>query len=482
MDSASFSFVVFGLFVCLISNLSPARAWRNAVLMAASIALPVLIAGSAAALLPLACFLIAGYIGIAIVERGWHRHVAWIVLALIAAYAWMKKYTFLPGNMFLTFPYSTLGLSYIFFRVLHLLIDSANNESQADERNRIGFRAYILYTLNFTTFISGPIQKFGDFAKDQFAEKPIGLGLRVTALQLERIVRGFFKVNVLGMLFDMARADAVTQMSQPLPFSGKFIFALRLALVYPLFLYANFSGYIDIVIALGRLLRLRLPENFDRPFSASSFIDFWNRWHITLSTWLKTYVYNPLLMALMRRFTSNTLQPYLGALCFFVTFFLIGLWHGRTSEFMFFGFLQGAGVAGNKLWQIWITKKIGRKSYRELSSNSAYVALSRGLNYIWFSFTLFWFWADWKLIEKIFAGLTAAQWFCVWLTAWIATTTALALWEWLRARFLSIMTSEGPLFTSRYARVVYATAMGMASFVITVLLNERAPGIVYKAF
>ncbi len=71
--------------------------------------------------------------------------------------------------------------------------------------------------------------------------------------------------------------------------------------MYPLFLYANFSGYIDIVIALARLMRMRLPENFDRPFAASSVLDFWNQWHMTLSNWLKTYVYNPLLMALMRR-------------------------------------------------------------------------------------------------------------------------------------------------------------------------------------
>ena len=111
----------------------------------------------------------------------------------------------------------------------------------------------------------------------------------------------------------------------------------------PVFLYSNFSGYIDIVIALARLMRVRLPENFDRPFSASSVLDFWNRWHITLSNWLKTYVYNPLLMALMRRILILIVEPFLGVFSFFVTFFLIGLWHGRTSEFVFFGVLTGAG-------------------------------------------------------------------------------------------------------------------------------------------
>ena len=106
------------------------------------------------------------------------------------------------------------------------------------------------------------------------------------------------------MLFDTVRVDALAQMYQPLPLSLKLYAAFRLCLIYPLFLYANFSGYIDIVISLARLMRVRLPENFERPFSASSVIDFWNQWHITLSNWLKTYVFNPLLMALMRRISS----------------------------------------------------------------------------------------------------------------------------------------------------------------------------------
>jgi D-alanyl-lipoteichoic acid acyltransferase DltB (MBOAT superfamily) len=84
--------------------------------------------------------------------------------------------------------------------------------------------------------------------------------------------------------------------------------AAKVAVAYPFFLYSNFSGYIDIVIviviALSRLMRVRLPENFDRPFSASSFLDFWSRWRITLSSWLKTYIYNPLLVALISRFSS----------------------------------------------------------------------------------------------------------------------------------------------------------------------------------
>jgi len=122
------------------------------------------------------------------------------------------------------------------------------------------------------------------------------------------------------------------------------------------------------VIALARLMRVRLPENFDRPFSASSFIDFWNRWHITLSTWLKTYVYNPLLVALMRRISSVALEPLLGVICFFVTFFLIGLCTGEPLSSSSWR-TPGRGVAINKLWQLGLVRGLGRKGYKALAKN-----------------------------------------------------------------------------------------------------------------
>jgi D-alanyl-lipoteichoic acid acyltransferase DltB (MBOAT superfamily) len=304
----------------------------------------------------------------------------------------------------------------------------------------------------------------------------------VIGLQLERIVRGFFKVNVLGMLFHAFQEDAINQMVQPVSYEFKMWAAFRVAVLYPVFLYCNFSGYIDIVIAVARLMRVRLPENFNRPFSASSFLDFWNRWHITLSTWLKTYVYNPLLLALMRRISSRRLESFLGVFCFFVTFFLVGVWHGRTSEFLFFGVLQGAGMAINKMWQVWLTGALGRKSYKTLAQNVFYVAFGRGLTFSWFALTLFWFWGDWSKIDKMFLALQPQQWAVVSLAIWLSATITLALWEWLRALLLSIRTAEGPVLLSRYARVVYASALGLVAFVTTVLLSQPAPGIVYKAF
>ena len=479
-QAASIQFVLFGLAVAVVSNVSRSRVWRSAVLMLASIVFLGLMAHTPLlAFLPLIGFLSLGYGGLWLLERGWSKSLIWSILAVLCVYIWLKKYTFLPESIFLHSPYSTLGLSYIFFRVLQLLIETGDG---GEEQRHIGPFAFLLYSINFTTFISGPIQRYDEFARDQFADQPIGLGPRAIGLQMERIVRGFFKVHVLAMLFNMVHVDALSQLSQPVPLTLKLYAAFRLVVVYPFFVYSSFSGYIDIVIALARLMRVRLPENFNRPFSATSFLDFWNRWHITLSTWMKTYVYNPLLVVLMRRISSLTLQPLLGVFCFFITFFLVGVWHGRNSEFIFFGVLLGAGVSINKLWQVGLARILDRKGYKALAKNPVYTAFGRGLTFSWFAFASTWFWADWRQIAKVFAALSAVQWLFVWLAILLCGTAVLAAWEWLCGALLSIQTTEGSVLTSRYARTIYASAMCLIAFVLSVLLNQPAPDIVYKAF
>jgi len=139
-------------------------------------------------------------------------------------------------------------------------------------------------------------------------------------------------------------------------------------------------------------------------------------------------------------------------------------------------------VSIDKLWQMGLTRTLGRKGYKELAKNVIYVAFGRGLNFIWFAFTLIWFWAGWKQIDDVFSALGVVQWLGVWLAAWLCSTAVLAAWEWLRAALLSIKTSEGPVLTSRYARVIYASAFALTAFVISAMLNQPAPGIVYKTF
>jgi D-alanyl-lipoteichoic acid acyltransferase DltB (MBOAT superfamily) len=464
--------------VALLSNLRQSNTWRTAVLAIASVVFLCLLARSASELLPLAGFLLLAYTAVHLLQRGYTRIRAWSVVLIVLAYVCLKKYTFLPSAMFLQQPYFVLGLSYIFFRVLQLVIDAGSSS----EARAVPIGGFLLHNLNFLTLVSGPIQRYDDFARDQFASTPVPLRYSDIGLCIERLVRGFFKVNVLATLLDGVQSDAMDHLFEPLPPSTRLLAALQIALTYPFFLYCNFSGYIDIVISLARLMRVRLPENFDHPFAATSVLEFWNRWHMTLSNWLKTYVYNPLLMLLMGRISSVSLQPYLGVVCFFATFFLIGVWHGRTSEFIFFGLLTGAGVSVNKLWQVVLTSRLGKRSYRSLSTNLIYETLGRGLNLAWFAFTLFWFWGSWADIGQIYSALPWIAWLGVWVSAWLISSLALIAWDYGKLAVLSLQGPDGAMATSRYARVVLTTALATIAAVLTGLLHQPAPAIVYKAF
>ena len=99
MDTASFQFVFFGLAAALLSNLSRSRVWRSFVLLAASFLLLALLAHNPIVFLPLAGFLLLGYAGLLLIERGWSRSVPWSIVAVVLVYIWLKKYTFLPARI-----------------------------------------------------------------------------------------------------------------------------------------------------------------------------------------------------------------------------------------------------------------------------------------------------------------------------------------------------------------------------------------------
>jgi len=245
-----------------------------------------------------------------------------------------------------------------------------------------------------------------------------------------------------------------------------------------LYLYCNFSGYTDCAIGAGRFLGLVLPENFARPFAATNFIDLWSRWHITLSSWLKTYVYNPLLLISMRHLASPHLEPWLAVAAFFVTFFLVGVWHGQTSEFLFFGVLQGGGVAANKLYQITMTVRLGRRRYRALCENSAYRSLACGMTFAWFAFTLLWFWSNWQQLGTLASTLGGATCLAVGVVLVIIADVSLAALDAVRSR----LRLAEPVLLSRYVRTVWGTTLVVVSFAVLAVMNMKAPDIVYQAF
>ena len=151
MDSASIQFLLFGFVAALVSNLSRSPLWRSIVLFIASLTFLVFLSRDPLTFAPLALFLLMGHLCLVLLERRWLKTSTWCVLAIIFAYAWLKKYTFLPEGILLHAYYITLGLSYIFFRVLHLLIETGDS----DNKPRISLGSYLLYTINFTTFEIG---------------------------------------------------------------------------------------------------------------------------------------------------------------------------------------------------------------------------------------------------------------------------------------------------------------------------------------
>lgn len=476
MPVPGFTFIACALLAALLFNATRNLSIRQGILLVANVGLLASFANQWTQLIPYAGFLALGAVS-AELRRRKVPYGAWVLPVLVLlVFVWLKRYLFIPVALQLHPGYLLVGLSYVFFRVLHLVIDGWE-ELPSGPR---GVLSYLNYALNFTSLVSGPIQMYRDYKEQE------SRGTRPQRVQLvkagERIVLGFFKVYAVSSFLSLIHKAIIHDYL--VAHSGwlKLIEGAAVVGVYPPYLYFNFSGYTDFVIGVGELFSFNLPENFNKPFTSGNFIDFWGRWHITLSSWLKSYVYSPSLIALMRRFPSRVVEPFLGVASYFITFFLVGLWHGQTSEFVFFGFLQGGGVAANKLYQILMARFMGKKRYNQLRKNELYASFCRGLTFTWFAFTLLWFWSNWVQLGAFAQHLRKAD-------VVLAFGLLLAIsWGSLQALF-SIKTllsrtkfwGEG-LFESRYVRFAAVVQMIGIIALLAIALNAPPSQIVYQAF
>ena len=469
MTVPSWQFLVFALLGAAIFNAISAKWWREGVWLVLNLAFVWSFSRAIGPLVPFAGFLALGYAGIQLTRTGrrWTLPVA--VALVLAVFIWLKRYTFIPSAMLLPTGAMTIGLSYVFFRVMHLVIDAGEGVDEP-----IGVLRYLNFTLNFPAFISGPIQRRQDY--EEHGSMP--LTLPDIGVAVWRMVLGAFKVLILSDALHAWQGNVLATLSPDQPFGQRMLTGALVVVLYPLFLYANFSGYTDFVIGIARLFRLRLPENFDLPFLAPNFIEFWGRWHITLSQWLRSYVFNPLLMGWLRRKRSARSKQYPVVVALFVTFFLVGAWHGQTSEFLFFGLLQGGGVAGNRLYQVAMTRRLGAAGYERLGLNPIYRALSRGLTFTWFAFTLLWFWANWGRIGSLADTLGVLGSAAAVAGTVCAASIVLAVPDMFGASARRI----GAVLQSRYTRTAFASAMVLAIAVAGLVLNLSSPEIVYKQF
>ena len=234
-------------------------------------------------------------------------------------------------------PIELIGLSYVFVKLAHYMVDQHKGRIAGASWN-----SFLSYFLFFPSYTSGPIARFQDFDRDLRNPQPITGGVAIEAI--DRIAMGLGKKLVLVPIFSLFALTSQNASETRLRY-------FPLALVaYSGLIYFDFSGYSDIAIGMGRFFGIRLPENFNAPYSRKNLIEFWNAWHISLSQWLRDYVFLPVGQALFRNKNLKK-QPWaVAALAYLITFLFCGIWHGGRWNFAIWGLYHGMGLAVCKVF------------------------------------------------------------------------------------------------------------------------------------
>ena len=390
-----FLFVIVS--VALLSSLSGAL--RQGVFLAANLSFVFYVLGLTAGLSTIV-FCIIGF-GLAVLQRTNRTNALWpSVLFLVTIFIYMRNYEvlgFLLPDNFLLSTLKTVGLSFVLFKIIHVLIDSRGGTIP-----NLGFFTYINYCLNFTTFMMGPIQRYQDYHEQwNGLKEAIPLTFESHLDAVLRILVGFVKAYVIGgVLAGVALQNHVdvTQLTIP-------SLALKLYAFY-FFLYMNFSGYCDIVIGIGSLFGVRPPENFNRPFLAQNISDFWLRQHRSLTLWLTDYVFTPTYKWTLGNSILSR-YPLLSAnLAIGLTMFVSGIWHGTTLGFLLFGITHGIFLMVYHTWNHALVQMLGLKRVKQIRTLWPARALAIFLTFNAASFAFLFFQLDTpnllKLIRHIF--------------------------------------------------------------------------------
>lgn len=217
-----------------------------------------------------------------------------------------------------------LAISFYTFQILALHIDAYRGQLKSEER--INLPDYMLFIFFFPQLIAGPIMRHSDFF----------FQIDRARLSERKLFSGLFLI-CFGLVKKSYAADGIASIIDPvfdLPAAYDAPSNLAAALGFALQLYLDFSGYTDMARGIANLLGYRIPENFRGPYFSTSFSEHWQRWHITLSTWLRDYLYIPLGGNQAGRIRTN--------INLFLTMSLGGLWHGHNFTFLVWGMLEGS--------------------------------------------------------------------------------------------------------------------------------------------
>lgn len=287
--------------------------------------------------------------------------------------------------------FSLVGISYLAFRASRLVLEVRNGSARMP-----GLCEYLNFSFFLPTMPVGPINTYANYRRG-FEDKPWDVPAGRAAL---RILVGLVKYQFLGSLCSQLAYGPLLLDDHPHPWTD-----LLVAMVfYYLFLYCNFSGFCDMAIGAAGLIGIPVPENFDNPFAARNMKDFWNRWHITLSHWMRDIVFAPLSKYLVRVFGPARADHAI-ALAVGIVFILIGIWHGVGWNYAMFGSAQALGVVTAHYYTIALKKRLGRERFKAYNENPWIRGAAVAVTFCYFAATLFFFANSFAQMKQILSAL-----------------------------------------------------------------------------
>ena len=250
-----------------------------------------------------------------------------------------------------------IGISYMSFKTIQIMLEISDGLI----KEKISVKDYLQFLLFFPTVSSGPIDRSRRFLKEINEVMP-----RKDYLELAG--DGIYRI-VLGLLYKVVLSTYVYQMLFALSNTGTVVYSIKYMYLYTLYLFFDFAGYSLMAVGSSNILGIQTPMNFNKPFLSIDIKDFWTRWHITLSTWLRDFVFSRVLMQVIRKkWFKNRLHN--AAYAYMVNMLVMGFWHGISVSYIAYGFYHGILMSGFEIYQKKSTfyKKHKNKTWYKLMS------------------------------------------------------------------------------------------------------------------
>ena len=233
---------------------------------------------------------------------------------------------------------SFIGISYMSFKTIQIMLEISDGLI----KEKISVKDYLQFLLFFPTVSSGPIDRSRRFLKEINEVMP-----RKDYLELAG--DGIYRI-VLGLLYKVVLSTYVYQMLLALSNTGTVVYSIKYMYLYTLYLFFDFAGYSLMAVGSSNILGIQTPMNFNKPFLSIDIKDFWTRWHITLSTWLRDFVFSRVLMQVIRKkWFKNRLHN--AAYAYMVNMLVMGFWHGISVSYIAYGFYHGILMSGFEIYQ-----------------------------------------------------------------------------------------------------------------------------------